>query len=104
MSARLLRFSKVEEADDYGMADGEWMVHLVPGWAIWDGAARPEDDPTGARALHGKGGPVAEVAARIREAEPCRCGRCVRLIAERDASELTAGERAWLKAHPEVTA
>lgn len=103
MSARLLRLKRVEEVDDYGMAAGEWMIHLVPGWAIWDGAARPEDDPNGARALHGKGGPVAYVAAWVRRAEPCRCGRCVRLIAERDMSKLSDAERAWLKANKEAT-
>lgn len=98
MSARLRRLRKVEEVDDAGMADGEWMAFLVPGWAIEDGARRPEDDPSGENALHGKGGPADYVASRVRDAEPCRCGRCVRLIAKRDASALTPAERAWLKA------
>ena len=104
MNARLRRLKRVEEVEDYGMPDGEWMAHLAPGWAIEDAAARPEDDPDGANALHGKGGAVAYVVERVRDAEPCRCGRCVRLIAERDASKLTAAERAWIKAHPEVAA
>lgn len=80
MSARLRRLAKVEEVENYGMEDGEWFVHLMPGWAFDDAVAKPEDDPTGAIPSHGSGGTVSDLIEAIREAQPCRCGRCVDLL------------------------
>ena len=73
---RLLRSPKVEEVENGGMADNEWMVHLVPGWAFRDAAKRPEDDPNGSNAQHSRGGTVKELLGEARQAERCRCGRC----------------------------
>ena len=77
MSARLRRFAKVEEVENAGMEDGEWMVHLVRGWAFRDAAKQPQDDPAGRKALHSMGGTVTELVEEIRGAEACKCGRCV---------------------------
>lgn len=76
MSARLRRLAKVEEVEDGGMPDGEWMVHLAPGWAFRDAAKRLQDDPTGSHAQHSMGGTVEQLIEEVREAEACRCGRC----------------------------
>ena len=102
MSKRLLRFSEVEEVDQDGMPDGEWFVYLWSGWAFDDAQENPADDPEGRSASHARGGEVDYLVERIRGAKPCRCGRCVRLMAEEDPELLTGAELAWVKANPEV--
>jgi len=102
VSGRLTRFSVVEEVDQDGMADGEWFVYLYPGWAFEDAQDNPADDPTGENASHGRGGEVDYLVERLRNVQPCGCGRCVRRLADEYPDELTADELAWLKANPEV--
>ena len=100
MSHRLLRFSVVEEIDQHGMADDEWFVCLFPGWAFDDAQENPADDPNGHRASHTRGGEVDYLVERLRNVQPCSCGRCVRAMAEEYPDELTADELAWVKANP----
>ena len=100
MSSRLLRFSVVEEIDQDGMADGEWFVYLAPGWAFDDAQENPADDPDGNSPSHARGGEVDYLVERLRNVQPCSCGRCVRRLAADDPSELTVEELAWLNANP----
>lgn len=81
MSSSLMRMSRVDSVDDAFMDEDEngnqrWMVYLKKGWAFDDAARSREDDPDGSIACHCSGGTVRELQRRIREAEPCHCGRC----------------------------
>lgn len=102
MSNRLLRFSVVDQIDQDGMADGEWFVYLHPGWAFDDAQENPADDPEGHSASHVRGGEVDYLVERLRNVQPCSCGRCVRLMAIECPEELTDEELEWIKATPEV--
>jgi len=101
MSKRLLRFSVVEEIDQDGMPDDEWFVYLQSGWAFDDAQETPADDPEGRSASHSRGGEVDYLVERLRNVQPCSCGRCVRKMAVECPEELTAEELAWVKANPE---
>lgn len=82
-SATLDRHPRVEAYDCQGTDESDAgvpvrIVTLMPGWAYDDAAASTEDDPDGRYALHSKGfESVKDALKRIREADPCKCGRCM---------------------------
>jgi len=82
-SLTLERNPRVEAYDCHGTDESDngvprRIVTLVPGFAFEDAAANEGDDPEARSALHSKGfGSVAEAVQRIRDAEPCKCGRCL---------------------------
>ncbi len=60
------------------------IVTLVPGYAFEDAAENEGDDPESIMALHSKGfSSVADALDRIRNADPCKCGRCLAQAARR---------------------
>lgn len=83
MSKNLKNMKKVLEVDDSFMDEDEvtgrprYFVTLKRGWAFEDPAEKPSDDPEGRRASHCRGGTVLELQRHIRNARPCKCGRCV---------------------------
>jgi len=77
-SVTLDRNPRVECYDDAGTDDGVRIVTLVPGFAFQDAAQNEGDDPEARMALHSRGCPsVADAVRHIRDAEPCKCGRCL---------------------------
>lgn len=77
--ASLEKNPRVECYDNAFMDEGRFMVVLNPGFAFYDAAERTEDDPDGAIALHCHGfSSIREAQKWIREASPCKCGRCVK--------------------------
>lgn len=77
-SVQLDRNPRILEYDSAGTDDGVRIVTLVQGFAFEDAAARTEDDPDGRQALHSRGFENVHTALwAVRDAAPCRCGRCV---------------------------
>jgi hypothetical protein len=82
-SQTLERHPRIEAYDCQGTDESDAgvprrIVTLVPGFAFDDAARNDGDDPDARIALHSKGfGTVAEAVARVNDAEPCRCGRCL---------------------------
>lgn len=76
--ASLEKNPRVLRYDNAFMDEGGFMVMLVKGFAFYDAVERTEDDPDGARPSHGKSFySIREAQRAIRDAEPCKCGRCV---------------------------
>jgi len=82
-SLTLERNPRVEAYDCQGTDESDngvpvRIVTLVPGFAFDDAALNEGDDPEARMALHSKGfESVADAVRRIREADPCKCGRCL---------------------------
>lgn len=66
---------KIQHLDDERQAGNGWMVYLKPGWAIAD-ANTPN-----AQHVFGED-KKPDVWKTMRDAEPCECKECIRLLTE----------------------